>query len=73
MFSSLQVLILGNQFAADPDEEDSENILRVIALKNYCANTEVKVRKVKVLVQILQYYNTVRPYLICEISKRDFL
>ena len=48
----LQVLILGNQYAADPDEEDSENILRVIALKNYCA-------KVKVLVQILQYYNTV--------------
>lgn len=47
-----QVLILANQFAQDPDEEDAENILRVIAVKNVCAS-------VKVVVQMLQFYNKV--------------
>lgn len=46
------MLILADQFAQDPDEEDAKTILRVIAVKNVCAN-------VKVVVEMLQYYNKV--------------
>ncbi|XP_062510417.1 calcium-activated potassium channel subunit alpha-1-like [Corticium candelabrum] len=40
-------IILANKYASDPDEEDSSNIMRVIAAKNCC-------KTIRVIVQLIQ-------------------
>lgn len=48
----LQVIIIADQFAPDPDEEDAKNIMRAISIKNVCED-------LKVIIEVLQYYNKV--------------
>lgn len=43
-------LVLANKYSNDPDAEDATNIMRVISIKNSCAN-------IKVIVQLMQYHN----------------
>ena len=50
--TSIQVIIIADQFAPDPDDEDAKNIMRVIAIKNVC-------EEIKVVIEVLQYYNKV--------------
>ena len=47
-------LVLANKYCEDPDQEDASNIMRVISIKNYHAD-------IKVIVQLLQYHNKVKP------------
>ena len=50
--TGFQVIIIADQFAPDPDDEDAKNIMRVISIKNVCVD-------VKVVIEVLQYYNKV--------------
>ncbi|VDM27799.1 unnamed protein product [Hydatigera taeniaeformis] len=34
-------LVLANKYSNDPDAEDATNIMRVISIKNCCANIKV--------------------------------
>lgn len=43
-------LVLSNKYCCDPDAEDAANIMRVISIKNYCA-------EIKVIIQLMQYHN----------------
>ena len=40
------------QYCADPDAEDAANIMRVISMKNYCAES-------RIIIQLMQYHNKV--------------
>jgi len=46
-------LIMANPHAVDPDSEDASNIMRVISVKNSCADKPV-------LVQLIRFNNKVR-------------
>ena len=41
------------QYCPDPDAEDAANIMRVISMKNYCAES-------RIIIQLMQYHNKVR-------------
>jgi len=43
-------LVLANKYCADPDAEDAANIMRVISMKNYCAES-------RIIIQLMQYHN----------------
>ncbi|VEL38021.1 unnamed protein product [Protopolystoma xenopodis] len=34
-------LVLAHKYSSDPDAEDAANIMRVIAIKNYCSHIKV--------------------------------
>ena len=40
------------QYCADPDAEDAANIMRVISMKNYSAES-------RIIIQLMQYHNKV--------------
>ena len=40
------------QYCPDPDAEDAANIMRVISMKNYCAES-------RIIIQLMQYHNKV--------------
>lgn len=44
------VSILTNKYSQDPDADDASNIMRVIAVKDYCEDT-------RVIIQLLLYHN----------------
>ena len=46
-------LLLANKYCQDPDAEDAANIMRVISMKNYCAES-------RIIIQLMQYHNKVR-------------
>jgi len=50
--SAEAVLILANRRAADEDEEDAGNIMRVTALKNHSPD-------IRIILQLLQHHNKV--------------
>ena len=43
-------LVLANKYCSDPDAEDAANIMRVISMKNYCAES-------RIIIQLMQYHN----------------
>merc|ERR1712038_883920 len=43
-------LVLANKYCQDPDAEDAANIMRVISMKNYCAES-------RIIIQLMQYHN----------------
>merc|ERR1719266_3087258 len=43
-------LVLANKYCPDPDAEDAANIMRVISMKNYCAES-------RIIIQLMQYHN----------------
>merc|ERR1740123_2938775 len=43
-------LLLANKYCQDPDAEDAANIMRVISIKNYCAES-------RIIIQLMQYHN----------------
>ena len=45
-------LVLANKYCPDPDAEDAANIMRVISMKNYCAES-------RIIIQLMQYHNKV--------------
>jgi len=43
-------LVLAYKYCSDPDAEDAANIMRVISMKNYCAES-------RIIIQLMQYHN----------------
>jgi hypothetical protein len=50
-------IILADQQAADPDQEDATHILEIVAIKNYCPTLRVQI-------QVLKPSTTVSPRII---------
>ena len=50
-------LVLANKYCSDPDAEDAANIMRVISMKNYCAES-------RIIIQLMQYHNKVESPLL---------
>ena len=44
------VLVLCDKFSQEPGKEDLSNIMRVISMKNYCAES-------RIIIQLMQYHN----------------
>ena len=49
--------MLANKYCSDPDAEDAANIMRVISMKNYCAES-------RIIIQLMQYHNKVSHLLL---------
>ena len=44
------MLVLADKFSTEPVKEDLSNIMRVISMKNYCAES-------RIIIQLMQYHN----------------